>query len=328
MKRRDFIATLCGGAALWPLAALAQQESRMAHLGILMGIANDSEGQARLKAFRDGLRELGWEEGKNIQIDERWGAGDEDRIRDDASGIVRLKPDIIFVNGARALNILQQQTTTIPSVTVASNDPAGGGFTANLGRPAGNVTGFTQFELSLIGKMLTLLKQAVPQAARVGLMVNPQNPNVPAYLQATQAVELSLRVKAISLLPRDVGDIEPTIAAFAREPNGVLLLPPDVFIIAHRIDVLAFANQHSVPTVASFRSFAADGALMSYGTDLLELYRSAASYVSRILRGEKVTDLPIQAPTKYSLAINLRTAKALGFTIPVALLATADEVIE
>jgi len=327
MKRREFI-TLLGGAATWPLAARAQQPPRMAHLGILMGIANDSEGQARLMAFRDGLRQLGWEDGKNLQIDERWGAGDEDRIKDDAAGLVRLKPDLIFVNGARALAILQQNTSTIPIVMVATNDPGGGGFTASLARPAGNVTGFTQFELSLLGKMLALLKQAAPQVKRVGVMVSPNNPNVDAYLHAVQAIETDFLVKTESILPEDVGDIEPVIERFSREPNDAILLPPDVFVIAHRLEVISASNRHGVPTVASFRHFAAAGALMSYGTDLPDLYRRAAGYVDRILKGEKPADLPVQAPTKYELIINLKTAKALGLTVPTTLLATADEVIE
>lgn len=265
---------------------------------------------------------------KNLQIDEVWGAGSEARIEQSVADLLRSQPDVIFVNGARALAILEQRNNTTPVVMVATNDPRGGGFNESIARPATNVTGFLNFELSLLGKMLAQFVQAAPRMKRVGLLINPQNPNADAYFRGLKSVESEFHIKTLPLRPAHVDEIGPVIESFSHETGGGLLLPPDVFVIANRRLVIASANAHMLPTIGAIRNFAADGGLMSYRVDLPNLYRRAAGYISRVLHGEQARDLPIQTPTKYELVINQRVAKVLGLTIPEKLLALADEVIE
>jgi putative ABC transport system substrate-binding protein len=280
-----------------------------------------------MAAFLHRLEELRWDQRK-VRIEDRWSDGESDRIRVYASELVNLNPDVILVNGTLALTILQQQTNTIPIVMIATHDPEGGGFDASLSRPAGNVTGFTNFELSLVGKMLGVLKQAAPEISRVALVTGASSPNAAVYRQFLESIAQSVGVKVFGVSVRDEHDVERALSEIAREPNGALLVPPDVFVAAHREAIVAQAASHSLPLISPYRLLTTDGGLISYGPDLPDLYRRAASYVDRILRGEMPSALPIQAPTKYELVINLKTAKALGLTVPVSLLAIADEVIE
>jgi putative tryptophan/tyrosine transport system substrate-binding protein len=326
LHRRNLIALL-GGAASWPLVARAQQPNPVRRIGALMGIANDADGRSRMAAFLHRLEELGWDQGK-VRIEDRWSAGEPDRIRVYVDELLTLKPDVILVNSTLALTILHQQTSAIPIVMIATNDPAGGGFEASLARPSGNVTGFTMFELSLVGKMLGVLKQAAPDILRVALVTGASSPNAAVYLRFLESIASSLGVKASGVSVRDENEIERALSDVAREPNGALLVPPDVFLAAHREAVVALAARHRLPLISPYRLFTTGGSLISYGPDLPDLYRRAASYVDRILKGEMPAALPIQAPTKYELVINLKTAKALGLDVPVSLLAIADEVIE
>ncbi|HEY4405782.1 MAG TPA: ABC transporter substrate-binding protein [Xanthobacteraceae bacterium] len=328
MNRRDFI-TLVGGAAAWPLAARAQGE-RMRRLGVLAGGAeNDPGSPAATAALWEGLAKLGWIEGRNLRIDFRFGAGELDRIRADAAELVSLAPDVIVANSAAATKAAQQQTQTIPIVFTAGGDAAVNGLVRNIARPEGNTTGFTTSEPSAAGKSLGLLKEAAPHLTRVAIVFNPElAQTAPSFIAAIEAAAPALAVQAIIKVPvRNAVDIVRGIDAFATEPNGgLLMLPPPNAGFVETINQLT--AKYRLPAISSSRDIVAAGGLMAYGTDLADLSRRAAFYIDRLLRGAKVTELPIQFPTKYVLVINVKTAKAIGLTIPESLLLRADELIE
>jgi putative tryptophan/tyrosine transport system substrate-binding protein len=329
MRRRDFIALLGGAAAAWPLAARAQQPARIRRIGVMLGLlaADDPEGQARVTAFVQGLQERGWTDGRNVRIGYRWGLGNADRLRRYAAELVALAPEVVLAGGNSALVALQQATSTVPIVFANVSDPVGAGYIASLARPGGNATGFMNVEFSISAKLLELLKEIAPPVARVAVVRTPGSALDVSQFAAIQAVAPSLRVEVTPVGRQDAGEIEPEITAFAREPNGGLIVTGQ--LAQDRRDlIIALAARYRLPAVYPFRVFVADGGLISFGTDQAEPYRLAAGYVDRILKGEKPADLPVQAPTKFELALNLKTAKALGLTVPATLLARADEVIE
>jgi putative ABC transport system substrate-binding protein len=328
MRRREFIAGL-GTAAAWPLVARAQQPNRMRRIGMLMGqAATDPEGQTRVIAFVQGLAQLGWTVGQNVQIDTRWGAGNADDIRKYAVELAALTPDIILADGASTVGPLLQVTRSVPVVFMVVVDPVGAGFVASLARPGGNATGFTNFEYGLSGKWLELLKQMAPGVTRVAVLRDPAISAGIGQFAAIQSMAPSLGVEVIAVNVRDAADIERDVTAFARSPNDGLIVTGSALTVVHRNLIIKLASQHRLPTVYFQRFLVTGGGLISYGPDIIDQYRRAAGYVDRILKGEKPADLPVQAPTKYELVINLKTAKALGLTVPPTLLATADEVIE
>jgi putative ABC transport system substrate-binding protein len=328
MDRREFIAAL-GGAAAWPLAARAQQRERMRRVGLMLGLlaADDPEAQTRITAFVQGLQERGWTDGRNVRIDYRWGLGDADRLRKSAAELVALAPDVFLAGGNSALAALQQATSTVPIVFANVSDPVGAGYVTSLARPGGKVTGFMNVEFRMSAKLLELLKEIAPQVTRVAVVRNPGSALEPSLFAAIQAVAPLLRVEVTPFGRSDADEIERGITAFAREPNGGLVVAGQ--LPQHLRDVvITLAARYRLPAVYSFRAFVADGGLISFGTDQAEPYRLAAGYVDRILRGEKPADLPVQAPTRYELVLNLKTAKALGLDIPATIYARADEVIE
>jgi putative tryptophan/tyrosine transport system substrate-binding protein len=328
MRRRDFIAAL-GGAAGWPLVARAQQPDRIRRIGVLMNlVADDSQAPTRVAAFAQGLQEFGWAMGRNVRIDYRWGAGVDDLYRRYGAELVALAPDLILASGGPAVNAVQQASHTMPVVFVDTTDPVAAGFVANLSRPGGYATGFTQFEFGMSGKWLELLKEIAPGVTRAAVIRNPMTPAGSGQLGAIQAVAPSFRVEISLIDVRDTSEIEHAIAAFAREPNGGLIVLSTSLALAHREQIIASAARYRLPAVYPFRIYVNNGGLVSYGPDQIDPYRRAAGYVDRILKGEKPADLPVQAPTKYELVINLKTAKALGLDLPATLLARADEVIE
>jgi putative tryptophan/tyrosine transport system substrate-binding protein len=329
MRRRDFIAGLGSGAAAWPLSARAQQAERKRRIGVLMNLgSDDAEGQARNAAFLQGLQELGWTVGRNVRIEYRWGAGDAELFRKYASELVALAPDVILAAGAAVVPSLLQATRTVPIVFTGTPDPVGAGFVESLARPGGNITGFTPFEFGISSKWLELLKEIAPGVTRVGVLRDPAVPSGVGMLGAIQSVAPSLGVELRPLGVHDAGEIEHAITAFARSPNGGLIVTGSTLAVVHRNLIATLAARHKLPAVYYERYFAAAGGLISYGPDNIEQYRLAAGYVDRILKGEKPADLPVQESTKYELVINLKTAKALGLTVPDTLLARADEVIE
>jgi putative ABC transport system substrate-binding protein len=328
MKRREFILAL-GGAAAWPLAARAQQGEPMRRVGALMSTAaDDPEGQARIAAFQQGLQQFGWTIGRNVRIDSRWPAGDSERIRRYAAELVALSPDVILATGSAAAGPLLQATRTVPIVFVIVPDPVGAGLVNSLARPGGNATGFIQFEYAISGKWLELLKEIAPRVTRAAVLRDPAITGGIGQFGAIQAVAPSLGVEVSPVNVRDAGEIERAIADFARSPNGGLIITGSALAVVHRHLVITLAAKHQLPAVYFQRTFVADGGLISYGADVVDQYRRAASYVDRILKGEKPADLPVQAPTKYELVINLKSAKALGLEIPSSVLARANEVIE
>jgi len=327
-SRRKFIA-LIGGAAAWPLAARAQQGEPMRRIGALMSTAaDDPEGQARIAAFQHGLQQFGWTIGRNVRIDSRWPVGDSGRTRRYAAELVALAPDVILATGSAAAAPLLQATRTVPVVFVIVPDPVGAGFVNSLARPGGNATGFIQFEYGISGKWLELLKQIAPGVTRAAILRDPAISAGIGQFGAIQAVAPSLGVEASPINVRAADEIERAVADFARAPNGGLIITGSALAIVHRHLIIALAAKHRLPAVYFQRTLVADGGLISYGADVLDQYRRAASYVARILKGEKPADLPVQTPTKYELVINLKTAKALGIEIPSSMLARADEVIE
>ena len=329
MKRRVFITLIGGAAAAWPHAARAQQVERMPRIGVLLNLAeNDPEGKARLGAFLQGLQQLGWTIGRNVQIEYRWGAGDPDRTRGYAAELAALAPDVILATGSAALGQLLQATRTVPIVFTQTLDPVGGGFVDSLARPGGNATGFLTFEYSLSGKWLELLKQIIPGMTRAAVLRDAADPAGTAQFGAIQSVAPSFGVELSPVNVRDAGEIERAVTAFARSSNGGLIVVAGGLVIVHRELIIALAARHRLPAVYFNRIYVTGGGLISYGPENFDQYRRAASYVDRILKGEKPSDLPVQAPTKYELLINLKTAKALGLTVPPTLLARADEVIE
>jgi putative ABC transport system substrate-binding protein len=328
MRRREFIMLLGGAAAIWPLAARAQQSERMRRIGVLVGLAeNDPEMKERIAGLRQGLEKLGWAEGRNLRIDYRFApAGAQARAL--ARELVALQPDLILTQSTPATAAMQQETRTIPIVFAGVADPIGSGFVAGLSRPGGNLTGLLQYEEGITGKWLAMLKEIAPNLTRAALVANPRTAAFDYFLQSAKAVAPSL---AIDLVPTPVdsaADIERAINTFAREPNGGLVLPPDTSTVVHRNLIIALAARHRLPAVYALRVFVAAGGLMYYGIDFVDLYRQSASYVDRILRGTKPADLPVQTPTKFETVVNRKTAKALGLTVPPGLLIAADEVIE
>jgi putative ABC transport system substrate-binding protein len=329
MKRREFI-TLLGGAAVWPLAARAQQPGGMRRIGVLMAsAADDSENQARMAAFLQGLAQLGWTDGRNVRIDTRWATTNADDLRRHAAELAALAPDVLVAaTGTATVAPLLQATRTLPIVFVVVIDPVGAGFVASLARPGGNATGFTMFEYGLSGKWLELLKQIVPSITRAAVLRDPAVASGIGQFAAVQTVAPSLGVELTPVDARDAPEIERAVAALARSGNGGLIRTASPVANRHRDLIATLAAQHRLPAVYSGRQYVAAGGLISYGPDLIDQYRRAAGYVDRVLKGEKPADLPVQAPTKYELVINLKTAKALGLDVPATLLARADEVIE
>jgi putative ABC transport system substrate-binding protein len=330
IRRRDFVILLgCGTVAAWPLAAHAQQGERMRRIGLLMAVADDREGQARVTALKQGLEELGWTDGRNIQIETRFGGADAGRIRAHAAELVGLAPDVLVGHGTPGTRALRQATSSIPIVMVAVNDPVEQGFVSSLAHPGGNITGFAFVDFQMVGKWLEMLKEAAPGVSRAALMFNPDAASFYyVYLRSFEAEPRSIAVEVAEAPVRNTAEIEEAIAKLGREPGGGLIVAPDAFTIVHHQLFIRLAQQHRLPAVYVYRAYVLQGALMSYGPDVYDLFRRSASYVDRILQGAKPADLPVQQPTKFELAINLKTAKALGLQIPDKLVAIADEVIE
>ena len=329
MRRRKFIALLGGSAIVWPLAARAQQSERMRRIAVLLpATTDDPQYQTWLGAFLQGLQQSGWTIGRNVQIDTRWATANADAVRRNAAELVALAPDVIFANGASTLGPLLNVTRTVPIVFAAVADPVGAGFVHNLARPGGNATGFMAFEYSISAKWLELLKQIAPSVKRVAVLRDPTTTSGIGQFGVLQAMAPSLRVEVSHVNVRDATEIAPAVAAFARSSNGGLIITASGLSFIHSNLIVKLAAQYRLPAVYFERSFAAAGGLMSYGPDQIDQFRRAAGYVDRIFKGEKPADLPVQAPTKYELVINLKTAKALDLEVPQTLLATADEVID
>jgi putative tryptophan/tyrosine transport system substrate-binding protein len=334
MKRRDFI-SLLGSAVALPViaahAARAQQRDGMRRIAALMDTDEDNrEGQARVAAFREGLRQHGWSEGHNIQIDLRWGGGDVARTQAYAAELVSLKPDVIFAYAKAQLDPLSHATRTIPIVFCGASAPVADGFVASFARPGGNITGFTQYEPSMVGKWLGALKEIAPALARVAIVVNPETSPMRGtfYLKELAPAAASFHIEPITSFVHSTDDIEAAMTGLVAKPNGGLIVAPETFTTAHRELFIALAERHKLPAIYGLRQFPATGGLMSYGPDTVDTVRRAAGYVDRILRGEQPAELPVQAPTKFEFVINAKTAKTLGLTIPESLLVRADEVIE
>jgi putative tryptophan/tyrosine transport system substrate-binding protein len=327
MRRRKFIG-LVGAAVGWPMLVKGQQAKTMRRIGVLVGLAeNDPEMKERLAGFRQGLEKLGWSEGDNVRIDYRFApAGAQAHLL--ARELVALQPDVIVTQSTPATAAMKPETSTIPIVFAGVADPIGSGFVASLSRPSGNLTGLLQYEEGITGKWLAMLKEIAPNLTRVGLLANPKTAAFDYFLRSAKTLAPSLAIDLVSLPIENATDIERSIEAFAREPNGGLFLAPDTFTVVHRDQIIVLAARHRLPAVYALRIFVASGGLMYYGTDFVELYRQAASYVDRILHGKKPAELPVQTPTKFQTVVNLKTAKALGLTVPPGLLVAADEVIE
>ena len=329
MKRREFITLLGGAAATWPLAVRAQQGERMRRIGVLMTVAaDDAEGQARVVAFGQGLAQLGWTVGRNMQIDIRWTAGKADDTRKYATELVALAPDVVLAAGGGGVGPLLQVTGTVPIVFTQVTDPVGAGFVESLGRPGGNATGFINFEYGMSVKWLELLKEIAPRVSRVAVLRDPTQSGGPAQFAAIQGAAPSFGVEVSPVGVRDGAEIKRAVTAFARGSNDGLIVLTTGLTLVHRELIISLAARHRLPAVYTDRTFVTGGGLISYGPDRMEQFRLAAGYVDRILKGEKPADLPVQAPTKYELVINLKTAKALGIEMPASVLARADEVIE
>ena len=327
-NRREFMALL-GGAAACPLTARAQQGERVRRVAMLVGQAEaDPDMQARLDAFRQALQGLGWIEGRNVHIDYRFADGHEDRFQPLAKELVALKPELIFAQSTPAAAAVQRESRTLPIVFVNVSDPIGSGFVASLARPGGNLTGVLQYEASITGKWLAMLKEILPTLVRAALVANPKTTPFPYFQRAALALAPSLAIELVASPVQDASDIERTIGSFARVPNGGLVLPPDATTIGHRDLIVGLAARHRLPAVYTVRSWVEDGGLMSYGADQADMFRQAAGYVDRILRGANPADLPVQVPVKYETILNLKTARALGLAVPPGLLVAADKVIE
>ena len=328
MRRRDLI-KLAGAGVAWPLAVRAQQAERMRRVGVLLNRAvDDPEGQARLAAFKQALEQFGWNDGRNIRIDVRWGEDDAERERKYAAELVELRPDVILASGSLGVTSLERVTQSLPIVFAGVGDPVGAGFVETLARPGGNTTGFMLFEYSLSGKWVELLKQVAPTVTRAAVLRRANVPSGSAEFAVIQAIAQSLGVEVSPISIRDTADVERAAKALSRSANNGLIVTPSASAWGHRDLIIALAAQYKLPAVYAYRENAAAGGLISYGPETIDQYRRAASYVDRILKGERPADLPVQAPTKYELVINLKTAKALGLTMPQSLLAGADEVIE
>jgi putative tryptophan/tyrosine transport system substrate-binding protein len=329
MRRRDFIRAISGAIAAWPIAGRAQQPERARRISVLMpALAADPESQNRIAAFQQGLHELGWIDGRNVRIDYRWGGGDADRIRSSAAEVVALAPDVIFATSSSFMGVLLQATRTVPIVFANNVDPVGAGYIDSLARPGGNVTGFLLFEYNIAGKWLELLKQIAPSVTRAAVIRDPNASSGIGQWAVIQAMAPSMGVELSLVNIRDAGQIELDIASFARSPNGGLIVTANPLASQHRELIIRLAGDHKLPAVYFERYFVTGGGLISYGAHMVDQFQRAAAYVDRILKGEKPANLPVQAPTKYELAVNLKTAKALDITVPPTLLARADEVIE
>ena len=328
--RRNFITLLGGATAAWPISARAQQPERIRRIGVLMTNEEiDPEGQARVAAFRSGLQELGWTEGRNLHIDWRWSGGDIARVRDYAAELVQLAPDLILANGTPVVAALKAATRSIPIVFVIVNDPVAQGFISNVAYPGGNITGFSFLEYSVVGKSLEMLKEIAPAVVRVAVMFNPDTyPYYNVFMRSFDTMARTLSVELTAAQVRTSAEIEETVFKVSRQPGSGLLVPPDPFTIVRRTPIIRSTEQHGVPAIYFFRQFVREGALISYGADTADIFRRSATYVDRILKGADPAALPAQAPTKFELVINLKTAKALGLQVSPTLLALADEVIE
>jgi putative tryptophan/tyrosine transport system substrate-binding protein len=330
MKRRDFIAGL-GSAVAWPHAARAQPSEPMRRIGVLMAYGDEEpEAKTWLTAFRRGLMELGWAEGRNLHIDVRWTASSLERMRRSAKELIDLKPDAILSDTTPVTAALERETRTIPIVFMTVSDPVGSGFVASLPQPSGNITGFSNHDSSIVGKWLELLTQIAPGIKRAAMMFNPEmSPYVGSYyLPFFEAGARSLKVEPVSTPVRSDAEIETVIASLEHEPGGSIIVMPDTFLNVHRTIIISLAIRNNMPSVSNTSAYVRDGGLLSYGPDVADVFYRAASYVDRILRGARAADLPVQLPIKFVTALNLKTAKALGLTVPATLLAVADEVIE
>jgi putative tryptophan/tyrosine transport system substrate-binding protein len=332
MRRREFMSLLGGGAVAWPLAARAEQGERMRRIGVLMNAAaTETMPQSYVAAFVQGLRQLGWTEGRNLRIDVRWNAGDAALARTYAAQLIGLTPDVIVTASTTNLTVVRQATSTIPVVFVQVSDPVEQGFVASITKPGGNLTGFSMYEFSVGGKWVDLLKEIAPNLTRVAVMSNPDtSPQSKFFMRSVEAAAPSHGVQAIATPVRTTTEIEAALQNFSREPNGGLILPTDTFTRLRSNLIAELAERHRLPSISAYDGFAKDGGLMYYGAsiNLVDQFRQAASYVDRILKGEKPGDLPVQRAVKYTLVVNLKTAKALGLTVPLPLTGLADEVIE
>jgi putative ABC transport system substrate-binding protein len=329
MRRREFITLLGGATAAWPLAARAQQVKRVPRIGVLFGLAaNDPLGKAAIAAFVHELQQLGWADGRNVQIEYRWGGGNADDLRKYALELVTLAPDVLVATGGTSIGPLLHATRIVPIVFANVPDPIGSGFVESLSRPGGNATGFVQFEYNLSGKWLELLKQIAPGVTSTAILWDPAIIAGIGQFAVIQSVAPSLGVEVRALNVRDAAEIERAVTAFARLPNGGLIVTASASAFIHRDLIVKLAARYKLPTIYFQRLFVTEGGLISYGPNFLDQYRRAASYVDRILKGEKPADMPVQAPTKYELIVNLKAAKAIGLSVPASLLARADEVIE
>lgn len=328
MRRRKFIAGL-GAAIGWAAAARAQQSDRMRRVGVLMRFPEDDPvGLSWVRAFRETLEVSGWRDGRNIRIDYRWGPSTFERLRTQAADLLSLKPEVIFTGGAIPLSALQQETRTVPLVFAAVTEPVAGGFVDSMSRPGGNITGFTNFQYSMAGKWLEILKEVAPRILNVGLIQDPLNADWPGYNSAIKAVSSSVGVNVIATPTGNIGEIERALFALGQLPQAGLIMLPDAFLVSQRELVISLAARHRLPAVYPFRDFAAAGGLVSYGPIFIELCRGAASYVDRVLRGARPGELPVQAPSKFELVVNLKAANAIGLAVPESFLVRADEVIE
>ena len=328
MRRREFITLIGGGAAAWPVAARAQQGERMRRVGVLIAVADDSEGQARLAAFKKGMQDLGWTDGRNMRMEVRFAGGSVAKANELAAELVGLNADVFVANSAPAVNALQQHSRTIPIVFAQVVDPVSAGFVESLARPGGNITGFVSLDYAFSAKWLEVLKEIAPRVTRVAVLRDPATSGAAGQLGAIQGVASSLRVELSTIDVRETAAIKRSMASIAREPNGGLIVLANPTAAVHLNPIVALAAEHRLPAIYPYRFFTAAGGLISYGAENLDLYRRAAGYVDRILKGETPATLPVQNPIKFELVINLKTAKALGLDVPPTLLARADEVIE
>jgi putative ABC transport system substrate-binding protein len=331
MRRREFITLLGGTAAAWPIVARAQQPDRIRRLGVLMDSdESSSDGQVRIAALREVLLGLGWTEGRNLQIDYRWGGGDVERTHVYAAELVGFKPDVIFAYANAQLAPLSRETKTIPIVFVGASAPVADGYVASFSRPGGNITGFTSYEPSMVGKWLAALKEVAPAIVRVALLVNPDTAAQRGtfYSSAFESAAATFAIEPIAANVHSAGDIETAMGTLGTRADSALIVAPDTFSTANRALIIGLAARHRLPAIYGLSAFPASGGLMSYGPDAIDTARRAASYVDRILRGEKPAELPVQAPTKFEMIVNLKAAKAIGLTVPESFLLRADEVIE
>jgi putative ABC transport system substrate-binding protein len=328
VKRREFITLLGGAAVFWPLAARAQQPDRMRRIGVLEGQADGPLTRARHAVFQETLERLGWTQDGNVRIDYRFAGGSVQLAQAFAKELIVLRPDVTFATSTLAASALRRESRVIPIVFLGVSDPIGEGFIASLARPGANMTGILNFEARIAGKWLAMLKEIEPRLARAAFLANPKTTPYDYFLQAAKEAASSLTIELVPTPIADAVDIERVIVSFARAPNGGLVLPPDITTLVHRDLVIALAARHRLPATYPFRYVVAAGGLMSYGPDLSAVFRQASSYVDRILRGDKPAEFPVQAPVKYETVLNLKTATALGLTVPDTLLVAADEVIE